>query len=136
MNTYRIGQIATKAGVNVDTLRYYERRGLVQAPKRSDAGYRIYDGAALSRVRFIKRAQSLGFSLNEVMELLEFDGSDEATAGDVMAVAERKIEACTTQIQELERLRSLLTAIVDECPGDESPSADCPILKFLQTNEG
>ena len=104
-------------------------------PRRSDAGYRLYNGEALSRVRFIKRAQNLGFSLNEVMELLDFDGSDEATAADVMTVAEHKIEQCSEQIKELERLRAHLLSIVEECPGDDAPSADCPILNFLQTDE-
>jgi MerR family mercuric resistance operon transcriptional regulator len=126
-----IGQVAAAADVNIQTIRYYERRGLVPAPRRSPAGYRQYADDAVARLRFIKRAQELGFSLAEVRELLAL----RIRHGSACDVVERrtrgKIERVETKIRELERLKRTLERLASACAARQ-PTDDCPILDALE----
>lgn len=127
MKGLTIGQVATRGGVNVETIRYYERQGLIPPPPRHESGYRQYPEDTVNRVRFIKRAQELGFSLKEVAELLSLRIGPDATCGDVKKLADVKIAEIEGKIQSLERMRDALTRLVETC--DENRQAEeCPIL--------
>ena len=118
----RIGQLAAQAAVNIQTLRYYERRGLMPATPRRASGYREYDADAVSRVRFIKHAQALGFTLGDIAELLENTACQE-----VQARAERAIARIDGKLAELERMRTILTELTAECRR-QGRNGECPII--------
>jgi DNA-binding transcriptional MerR regulator len=122
----RIGQVAAQAAVNVQTLRYYERRGLMPATRRRASGYREYDPAAIGRVRFIKHAQALGFSLDDIGELL----ADTACA-HVQARAEQAIARLDAKMAELARMRTILVELTAACR-QRNIAGDCPILLALE----
>ncbi len=126
-----IGQVAAAADVNIQTVRYYERRGLVPAPRRSPAGYRQYGGDAVSRLRFIKRAQDLGFSLAEVRELLTLRIRHGSACDVVERKARGKIELVEAKIRELERLKRTLEGLAASCAARQ-PTDECPILEALE----
>jgi len=127
MKGLTIGQVAKKARVNIETIRYYERQKLLPLPQRRESGYRQYPEDTVDRVRFIKRAQELDFSLKEVAELLALRGGPDATCGDVKKLADGKISEIDGKIQSLERMRGALTRLVETC--EESRQAEeCPIL--------
>jgi DNA-binding transcriptional MerR regulator len=121
----RIGQVAAQAAVNVQTLRYYERRGLIPATRRQASGYREYDADAVGRVRFIKHAQAIGFTLDDIAELLETTACPE-----VQARAERAIARVDAKLQELARIRAILTQLTAECR-QQGLNGDCPILRRI-----
>lgn len=129
--TMRIGELARRARVNVQTVRYYERRGLLDDPRRRGTGYREYTDATLERLRFIRRAQELGFTLAEVAELLALRLDPHTRAADVKTRAEQKIASIETRIQDLERIRSALTHLAGRCRGGRGPTGDCPLLDAL-----
>lgn len=123
-----IGRLAREAGVHVETVRYYQRVGLVNEPPRPPGGYRVYPAATVDRIRFIKRAQGLGFSLQEITELLELgDGH----CADVRSRAERKLATIEQQIADLNTLRDTLSQLVQACGTDSQPH--CPIIESLAT---
>jgi len=124
-----ISQTARQAGVNTQTLRYYERRGLLPRPPRRGSGYRDYPADAVRTIRFIKRAQDLGFSLDEVEQLLRFRGVRAADRHRVRALAERKIAAIDQKIDRLRSMRGALKALVDSCHQGGTP--ECPIIEAL-----
>lgn len=126
-----IGQLARQAGVGVQTVRYYERRGLLPAAPRRASGYREFDAAALDRLRFIRRAQELGFTLAEIAELLELRLDPRTTAAEVKARARRKLESVAGKIRDLERIRDALTHLAGQCRGGRGPTGDCPLLEAL-----
>lgn len=127
MKGLTIGQVAKMGGVNIETIRYYERQGLLPPPPRLESGYRQYPEATVNRVRFIKRAQELGFSLKEVTELLSLRVGPDATCGDVKKMADGKIAEIDGKIRTLEKMRDALTHLVETC--EESRQAEeCPIL--------
>jgi Hg(II)-responsive transcriptional regulator len=126
-----IGQLAKRAGVGVPTLRFYERKGLVAPPARRASGYRLYDREAELRVRFIRQAQELGFSLFEVSELLALRRNKSGSCADVRAKAAQKIAAIDAKLKNLRQIRRALSELVDACPGD-APRAECPILEALE----
>ena len=130
MAQIRIGQMAREAGVGVDTIRYYERRGLLTPASRRSSGYRQFDPAAVKRVRFIKSAQELGFTLGEIRELLDLRVHTGATCADVRAKARTKILEVQVKIRLLEKMRESLERISAECSG-AGPASECPILDFL-----
>jgi len=127
----KIGELARRAGVNVQTVRYYERRGLLPAPPRRGSGYREYDEGALERLRFIRRAQELGFRLSEVEELLTLRADPRTTAAQVKARAEAKIADITARIADLEEIRHALQHLVGQCEGGRGPTGECPLLAEL-----
>lgn len=127
MKGLTIGKVAKKALVNIETIRYYERQGLIPLPPRRESGYRQYPEDTVDRVRFIKRAQELGFSLKEVAELLSLRVGPDATCGDVKKLADVKIAEIDGKIRTLERMKDALTRLVETC--EESRQAEeCPIL--------
>ena len=125
-----IGRIAHSAGVAIDTIRFYEREGLLPAPRRRPSGYREYDQAAVSRLRFIRKAKDLGFTLDEIRELLALSADRHGGVEGVRERAAARLLAIDERIAELQRVRDGLSELVDACPGHGAPE-DCPILKAL-----
>lgn len=126
-----IGQAAKHTGLSAKMIRYYEAIGLLPSAGRSESGYRQYSEDDLQRLRFIRRARDLGFSLAESGRLLALWHDRERASADVKALAVEHIEALNGKIAELEALRDTLQTLVDHCQGDNRP--DCPILEDLQT---
>ena len=124
-----IGQAARQAGVNTQTFRYYERRGLLPRPPRRGAGYRDYQAGAVQMVRFIKRAQELGFTLDEIEELVRLRGARKSDRHKVRAIADRKIAEIDRKIAQLIAMRDALTTLVDACRRGDAP--ECPIIEAL-----
>ena len=124
-----IGQLAEKAQTTVETIRYYERRGLMPEPPRAPSGYRHYSQDAAKRLHFIQRAKTLGFSLDEVLTLLKLHdgGGDRA---QVKSIAKNKLAKIDTRIDRLQRMRSALAALEKKCSGT-GPVAGCPIIEAL-----
>lgn len=126
----RIGDLAARAGVGIQTLRYYERRGLLKEPPRRPSGYREYPPEAVNLVRFIKRAQELGFTLAEVQELVRLREDRRASCADVRARASAKIRDIDGRIRALRAIRGALAKLVASCTRDGS-TRECPILEAL-----
>jgi len=135
MSTITIGKLAKTAGVKVDTVRYYGRMGLLLPRERSDSGYRIYDDESVNQLRFIRKAQSLGFTLKEIKALLALSESDEVDCGDIRDRASKKIIEIENKIADLERMKSSLTVLSEYCPGKGKPLSECGILKFFYRDE-
>jgi len=131
----KIGQAAKEAGVNVDTVRYYERRGLLPSPQRKESGYRQYMGDTVKRIRFIKHAQELGFSLNEIAELLSLKLDPVAACSDVKKKAERKIAEIEEKLEMLRKMREALGCLVEMCE-ENREAGECPILEALDNSNG
>jgi len=134
MERLTIGEVAKQAQVGVETLRYYERTGLVARPPRSESNYRLYPQESVRRVQFIKRAQELGFSLKEIMELLALRATPETPCADIRMRALDKITAIEEKIEALNAMKYALAKLVDACSG-QGEITDCPILASLD-NEG
>jgi MerR family transcriptional regulator, copper efflux regulator len=128
MSNLGIGQLAKRAGVAVDTVRYYERNQLLNPARRLASGYRRYGEAELKRLRFIRRAKALGFALEDIRALLSL--SDERNVAKVKRAAEAKLADIEQRIDELERIRGGLRALIRACPGHGRAEA-CPILNAL-----
>lgn len=135
MKDLTIGQLSKKADVNVETVRYYERRGLIPKPPRRNSGYRQYSQDIVTRIQFIKRAKELGFSLKEIAELLALRVDPDTTCGDVKRRAETKIADIEQKIQALQRMKKALTKLVALCSG-QGTTSECPIMEVLDTEEG
>lgn len=129
-----IGKLAQRGGVNLETIRYYERLGLLPKPPRSRSGYRLFPADAPRRVRFIKRTQALGFSLKEIKELLALRIAPDGRRADVRKRAEAKISDIDQKIRSLRKMRESLAEITKVCCG-EGPINDCPILENLNHEE-
>jgi len=130
MKSMTIGHLAREAGVNLETVPYYERRGLLPKPPRSASGYRLFPTDAARRLRFIRRAQELGFSLKEIRELLSLRVSRSTTSRDIRARAEAKIADIEAKIRSLESMKKTLRKLKGVCDGC-APLAKCPILESL-----
>ena len=128
METIGIGKLAARAGVSIDTVRYYERSGLLSPQARLPSGYRRYAEVQVSRLRFIRRAQELGFSLKDVRELLSISGQRDVAR--VKRAAEKKLLEVESRLKALRRVRDGLANLVATCPG-HGRAADCPILNAL-----
>ncbi len=131
MQTLTIGKLARQAGVGVETLRYYERRGLILPCHRTDSGYRMYDNDAQRRLQFIRRAQALGFSLDEIAGLLQLSHQPGASAASVKQLTQAKIADIDSRIQDLQRMRAALAELECQCPGAAATTLECPILAAL-----
>lgn len=125
-----IGQVAKAAAVNIETIRYYERRGLFPNAKRTPAGYRQYENEAVRRLKFVKRAQDLGFSLNDIKELLALRVRHGAACTAVEREVRQKIVPVEHMLNELSRVRDVLGRLADACHS-RSPTEECPILQVL-----
>jgi MerR family mercuric resistance operon transcriptional regulator len=123
-----IGLLARAAEVNVETIRYYQRRGLMQEPAKPPHGRRRYSGGAVKRVRFIKRAQQLGFTLEEVKNLLRLE--DGQSCRETRLLAEQKLAVIEQRLADLTRVRRLLSSLIAECINGQQPRT-CPIIATL-----
>ncbi|WP_083250955.1 MerR family DNA-binding protein [Acidihalobacter aeolianus] len=131
MNTpLTIGALARREGVTAEALRYYERLGLIESSRRTASNYRLYDGEARRRLRFVRRAQELGFSLTQIGEMLSLHARPEADMSEVKVLAESKIADISAKINDLQRMKSGLEALTAHCPG-HGLIAGCPILNAL-----
>ncbi len=130
MRVLTIGQLAKATQVGVETLRYYERRGLLPEPPRRESGYRQFPAEAIKRIRFIKRAQNLGFSLREISRLLALSDGQEAGCEDVRQFALEKVREIETKIDHFTRLKRILLDLVRKCQGS-GPLTDCAIIESL-----
>lgn len=129
--TLSIGQVADAAAVNVQTLRYYERVGLVPPAKRSRAGYRLYTDETVRMVSFVKRAQELGFTLKEIKELLKFRTAGLQKRDAVRSAAEAKVADIDARIEDLTAIRAALSSLLKSC-SCQSTKPTCPILEALE----
>ena len=134
MNDLTIGQLAKRAGVNVETVRYYERRGLLPQPPRRASGYRQYSPEDLAYLQFIRRAQTLGFSLKEIAELLALRVDPTVSCSDVRARAEHKLADIDAKIRALAGMKAALRRLIETCSG-QGPTSACPILEAFKTQE-
>jgi MerR family copper efflux transcriptional regulator len=130
METFTIGEVARRAHVGIDTVRYYERNDLLPEAPRRRSGYREYDGDDVRRLRFIRRAKELGFSLAEIRELLALSADRERGVRGVKARAEARLAEVEVRIRELQRMRRGLQRLIAACPG-HGPLEACPILAAL-----
>ncbi|OAI24187.1 MerR family transcriptional regulator [Methylomonas koyamae] len=124
MSPLTIGKLAKQTEVTIETIRHYQRIGLLTEPAKPDGGYRVYSDDAIARIRFIKRAQQAGFTLKEIATLLSFDG---VHCADVRQVAEQKCQQIDQQIRDLTALRQVLESLVNDCQ-QTTPTAHCAIL--------
>lgn len=130
MDGLTIGKLSKMAGVTNDTVRFYERYGLIDPVSRSASNYRLYREEDAARLRFIKRAKELGFSLNEIKDLLAISQDPNATKADIKDRTEQKAEDIRQKIHDLSRILSALEHLVETCDGHGS-AKECPILKSL-----
>ncbi len=134
MNGLTIGAVAKRARVHIETLRYYERQGLLASPARSTSNYRLYAEDTVRRVRFIKAAQELGFSLKEILDLLSLRAEPNTSCEDIRERAEAKIKNLEEKIRSLRAMKQALTKLVTECSGS-SPITECPILESFDSGK-
>jgi MerR family mercuric resistance operon transcriptional regulator len=134
MKTLTRGELAKRCEVNFETVRYYEQEGLIPKPSRSASNYRLYREDTVQRIRFIKRAQELGFTLKEIKELLSLRARPRAKCADVLERAEARIQNIDEKIRTLKAMRRALSKLMSECTGRGGVS-ECPILDALEDDE-
>lgn len=127
---FHIGELAEKCNVNKETIRYYERLGLIPKPSRTESGYRIYTEQIVNRLNFIKRIKELGFTLNEIDKLLGVVDRDEAKCRDMYDFTVYKIEDVQQKIQDLKRIEQMLIDLKERCPANKD-IYECPIIETL-----
>ena len=130
MKGLTISELAKNAGVNIETIRYYERLGLIQEPPRTESGYRIFPPEVIQRIRFIKRSQDLGFSLSEINKLLNMTESESFGCREVRQFASQKLKEIELKIRDLQSIKSVLQDLSNRCPG-QGPVHNCPIVERL-----
>lgn len=134
MKPFTRAEAARKVGIGIETLRFYERKGLLPEPPRNDAGYRLYQHDTVSRLLFIRRAKELGFSLKEISELLFLRVNPTTTCGDVKKQAKAKIRGVQQRIRDLEKIKKALEKLAAACSG-RGPRSECPILEAFEAGE-
>lgn len=132
--TLTIGQVAKLAGIGIETIRFYEREGIIEEPPRRESGYRDYDAEAVTRLQFIKRAQDLGFSLKEISELLALRVKPNSNCAAVKKRAEAKLAEIEEKIRDLKRMQKILGDLTEACVASK-PISDCPILESFRTKK-
>ncbi len=128
----RRGELARRAGCNIETIRYYEKIGLLPAPSRTDGGHRLYPAALQARVNFILRGRALGFSIGELRNLLGLVDAEDFTCGEVLDITRRHLDGIADKIADLERLQATLSDISAQCQGGHVPR--CPVIDALQAD--
>lgn len=132
----KIGELASLAKVSQDTLRFYEKHGLMQPSARSDAGYRLYSAEDVQRIRFILSAKEVGFTLKEIHELLALSVTrDETSCQEVKHLVEDKLETVKQRIHELQKIEQSLKRLSDACCGGDEPATHCTILEALDDHD-
>ena len=134
MKALKRGNLAKMAGVNIETIRYYEKQGILPEPDRSPSGYRQYDDETVNRIRFVKRAQKLGFSLSEIKQLLKLSEGEITDCDEVKDIALRKLEAIREKIINLQKLDRILSNLATQCDRQQSIEG-CPIIEALMAEE-
>ena len=130
----RIGEVAKNSHVGVETVRFYEREGLISLPKRSVSGYRQYSESVIKQIQFIQHAKTLGFSLKEIRELIKLKNTRDARCKSIKATAKAKIADIQEKIDALERMKIALQPLVAQCKSSD-PISDCPILNALDVDK-
>ena len=125
-----VGKLAEAAGVGVETIRFYERRGLLQQPQKKSKGYREYQPGDVARIQFIKSAQAIGFTLKEIGELIQLEADHNSRCGDVQQRAEAKVQLVEQKIAQLERMRDELNRLTRCCESDQ-PLSECRLVACL-----
>jgi Hg(II)-responsive transcriptional regulator len=131
MKNYTIGQLANKVGVNIQTIRFYERKGILPKPDRKPSGYRVFNEEDVKRLSFIHMSKRHGFSLQEIKELLDLRIDSKISCEEVRALAEKKVEIMDAKIKELQSMKGALQKLVVTCK-DRKYSSDCPILEAFE----
>lgn len=131
---FSIGQLAKRAGVRVDTVRYYERRGLLPAADRLPTGYRVYSADSARRLGFVRHAQELGFTLEEIRELLALRVDRRRSCADVRELAMAKLATIDAKLESLRRIRGALATLAGRCTG-RGPTSECPLLDSLSERD-
>ncbi len=127
--TFAIGELSRLTGVNIETIRYYERINMLPAPPRTEGGRRVYGGPHVQMLRFIRRGRELGFTLDEIRALVALGGPATAPCGQVREIAAKHLDDIRAKIVDLTRLERLLSETVDRCEGGTAP--ECPMLEIL-----
>ena len=131
MKNLKVGEISKIVGINVETLRYYEKIKIMPEPKRIESKYRVYDNSDVQRLLFIKRGKELGFTLKEIKELLELKIESTATCGDVKHLSEHKLKDVNEKIADLKRIKKVLEKLINQCVCEEVSTDECPILEVI-----
>ncbi|MBE7487047.1 MerR family DNA-binding protein [bacterium] len=134
MKNMTIGKLAKLCGVGVETVRFYEREGLIRQPERKPSGYRVYSEEAVRQIHFIRQAKELGFSLKEIGELLDLRLDGEKVCNEVRSLAEAKMADVEEKIRALERMRQTLGELVVACKNNKK-TEPCPILRAIEKEE-
>lgn len=136
MSVLTIGKVAESSQVTADSIRYYEREGLVRPARKSDSGYRLYTEEAIRRIAFIKQAQDCGFSLAEIRELLELRGTDKACCDDIYRISVQKKLQLERRIKALTTMSRALARLIERCSHDRKSLDECPILAAFEAGTG
>ena len=131
-DSLKIGEVSKRSGIGVETVRFYEREGLIDEPPRKSSGYRAYPASVVPRLGFIRHAKDLGFTLKEIRELLSLRVDRKASCSAVKARAQNKIVDIEERIGSLQRMRRTLRRLVDACD-ERKPTSECPILESLDS---
>ena len=132
-NQFTIGRLAQQAGVGIDTVRFYERRGLLPQPQRTPSGYRLYSEDTINRIRFVRKAKRLGFTLDEIGNLLKLQDQG-GQKSEVKAITTLKLEQIDAKIADLSRMRTVLETLATECSGRGGVST-CPIIEAIASDD-
>lgn len=130
-----IGELAEKANISIDTIRYYQREGLIEPLSVRESGYREFDDGAAERLRFVTRAKQLGFSLREIRDLLSLTDDSDTTCGQIRALAEQKLEDVQAKIKALQTMKKDLTGLLKKCTDEAASVNACPIVDALDGKE-
>lgn len=131
MSEITIGELADRVEINIETIRYYEREGIIPEPPRNKSGYRIYSREDITRLEFIKTAKMLGFSLQEISELLSLSVDQDSDFKEVRRRVQEKVEVIDKKIENLKRMRKILTELITACDTEKTTDR-CPILKGIE----
>lgn len=131
MKPMTIGKLAKATGISAETIRYYERGGFLPSPDRLESGYRVYGSDSIQRVRFIKEAQALGFTLAEVSDLIGLTADEHADCAQVNEKATQKLQEINKKIKALKKIQGALKILSQRCPADEQPLSECSIVNHL-----
>ncbi|MBB6449784.1 MerR family mercuric resistance operon transcriptional regulator [Geomicrobium halophilum] len=131
MNGLTISQIAKASNVNIETVRYYEKRGLISEPPRTESGYRMFSEEVIQDIQFIKRAQDIGFTLEEIKTLVIASHNEDFHSEEIYEFAMNKIHEIEKKIHDFNHMKSLLGDLAAKCPGSGVPKDQCPIITNL-----
>ncbi|WP_257345814.1 MerR family transcriptional regulator [Pseudalkalibacillus decolorationis] len=132
MKGLTISQVAREANVNIETIRYYERRGLISEPPRTESGYRKFPQEVVKDIKFIKRTQDLGFTLEEIKSLLAVSKDQKFRSEEMHDFATSKMKEIETKIHDLHQMKTLLEDLAEKCPGSGISKRECPIIENFE----